>query len=351
MKIFVVIPHTFAGCGFYRQYQPHNDLAKEGVDVLLGAGLFNEDDTFGVDVDIIQWHKAYFDLEGMKEARKRGIINVVDFDDWWRLDTEHLFYRSYHDNNTSEELIKLLKSADYVTVTTELLAAEARKFNKNVVVLPNAMEQVKPARIKEDKIVFGYVGGTCHGKDVSLLTGLSNKLDGDYKFRLMGYDRTEVYNHYANILSDGGRKAPDHFDWVKKADIWHYHHFYNFMDVSLVPLVDNKFNSLKSELKLIEAGFFKRPVICSNVHPYKDLLKHKVNAWVVNKPTDWYKGCKFFLNNPSAIIDYGEALYESVQGYDIKEVNKKRLKFYSDVFKKRDTDSSVRNSRLQGVHQ
>jgi len=349
MKIYVVIPHKFAGCGYYRQYQPHNDLARKGIDVLLGAGLFNENG-FAIDADIIQWHKGYFDLEGMREAKKRGIINVIDFDDWWRLDTEHIFYKNYLEDGTTESLTSLLKLADYVTVTTELLAVEARRFNPNVVVLPNAMEPLKGARIKEDKLIFGYVGGHCHGKDVTQLQGLNNRLDGDYKFRLMGYDGSEVYNYYASVLSDGGRKV-SHFDWVEKADIWNYHKLYNYMDVSLVPLVDNKFNGLKSELKLIEAGFFKKAVICSNINPYKDLLKHKVNAWVVNKPADWYKGCKFFLNNPSAVKEFGEALHETVQPYHIDEVNKKRLKFYKDVLKERNINSGNRHSRLQGVHE
>ena len=109
----------------------------------------------------------------------------------------------------------------------------------------------------------------------------------------------------------------------------------------------NKFNNLKSELKLIEAGFFKKAVIVDNVHPYRDLIKHKENALVVNKYTDWYKHCKYLLNNPNAVTDLGEALYETVQPYHIKEVNKKRLKFYRDVFKKQHIDSSHGRSGVQ----
>lgn len=354
MKIFVAIPKQYAGCGFYRQYQPHNRLAKtKDCDVLLGAGLYDQEDNFNVDADIVQYHKGYPSPDEMKEAQRRGMTAIVDFDDWWRLDTEHLFYRKYLDSGTTETLVNLLRQADYVTVTTERLAVEARKFNKNVVVLPNAWDpnypQCKPNRVKEDRIVFGYVGGHCHGKDVALLSGLNNKLSGNYKLRLFGYDMSEVYNHYAAILSDNGRKT-SHFDWIEKADIWNYPKFYNLMDVSLVPLVDNKFNGLKSELKLIEAGFFKRAVVVSNVHPYKDLIKHKVNAMVVNKPADWFKHCKYLIQNPSAIKDLGEALYETVQPYHIDTVNEKRYKFYQDVLKDKHSNSSLRHSGVQGVH-
>lgn len=354
MKIFVVIPPRFAGCGFYRQYQPHNRLAKTtDVEVLLGAGLFNEDQEFAVEADIVHFHKGYFDQKGIEACKKRGIVTIGDFDDWWRLDTEHIFYRNYLNDGTSEMLIKFMKAVDYVTCTTELLAEKIRKINPNVVVLPNAMDMDYPScEIKKmtDKMTFGYVGGHCHGKDVELLRGVTNRLNGDYKFRLMGYDGSEVYNHYADVLSDAGRKV-SHFDYAPKANIWAYPQFYNFLDVSLVPLVDNEFNAMKSPLKLIEAGFFKKPVVVSNVEPYKQLIKHKVNAMVVDKPRDWVKHCQYLIDNPSAVEDLGQGLYETVQPYHIDKVNEKRLKFYEDVLKKRDINGSKRHSRLQGVHQ
>ncbi len=357
MKIFVVIPEKFAGCGFYRQFQPHNHLAKNyDVQFTKGVGVFDKDG-FGVDADIVQFHKGYPDMEGIEACKERGITTVADFDDWWKLDTEHLFYSNYLKNGVSKQLTDLLEAVDYVTCTTELLAEKIRAYNPNVCILPNAMDMnypnCKPERIKEDKIVFGYLGGTCHGKDVQRLEGLNNKLSryDNYKLRLMGMDGTRVYNQYAAIMSDGGRLARTHFDWIEKANIWNYPRFYSYMDVSLVPLVDNEFNSLKSELKLIEAGFFKKAVVVDNVEPYRSLLRHKQNAMVVNKPSDWYKHCKYLLDNPGAIKELGEALHETVKPYGIDEVNKKRYKFYSDVLKERNTDSSIRHSRLQVVNE
>lgn len=308
---------------------------------------------FAIDADILHFHKGHFDLEGIREAKERGIVTIADFDDWWRLDTEHIFYRNYLNEGVTGKLIELIEVVDYVTCTTELLADEIRKINPNVCVLPNAMDMDYESCMIDKKtreLTFGYVGGHCHGKDVELLRGLNNRLNGKYKFRLMGYDGSEVYNHYADVLSDAGRKV-SHFDWVKKASIWEYHKFYNWMDVSLVPLVDNKFNSLKSELKLIEAGFFSKAVVVSNVEPYKGLLKHKVNAMVVDKPRDWSKHCQYLIDNPSAVVDLGAKLRETVQPYHIDEVNKKRYKFYKDVLKKSDTNGSERPCGVQVIHE
>ena len=325
------------------------------MEVVYSEGTYDEKGDFAVEADMIHFHKCYFSIGAALEAKHKGLPVIVDFDDWWTLDSEHIFYKDYQRDNSTAGLHNMLRMADYVTVTTERLAIEARKFNKNVTVLPNAFDPsvMRGERVKEDKIIFGYLGGHCHTKDVEQLRGVNNRLSqefNNYKFRLMGMDHSPIYNHYASVLSGEGHLAGTHFDWMPKADIWHYHDLYNYLDVSLVPLVGSKFNGLKSELKLIEAGFYKKAVIVDNVHPYRDLIKHKENAMVVNKYTDWYKHAKYLLQNPNAITDLGEALYETVQPYHIKEITKKRLNLYKDVFKNNHNDGSHGRSGVQDIN-
>lgn len=362
MNIFVAIPDQYAGCGFYRQYQPHNRLAKihKDVSVLLGAGLKQDENEFIpddaiADIDIMQQHKQYFDILLVKKCKSQGVVTIIDFDDWWHVDTEHLFYKKYLKGKISDKLIEVLRLSDWVTCTTDRLAEEIYKINKNVVVLPNAMDMnydgCKVERVKEKETIFGYLGGHCHGKDVQQLHGLNNMLSGfdNYKIRLMGVDGTEVYQKYADILSDNGKLSKTSFDWIEQLDIWTYPQLYNLLDVSLVPLIDNKFNSFKSELKLIEAGFFRKAVIVDNVHPYRDMIRHKENAMVVNKRQDWFKHAKYLLQNPQAIKDLGDALFETVQPYHIDRVTEKRYKFYKDVLKNKHISSSNRFSRIPAI--
>jgi glycosyltransferase involved in cell wall biosynthesis len=153
--------------------------------------------------------------------------------------------------------------------------------------------------------------------------------------RLFGYDGTYVYNHYADILNKNGN-----FDVFKGLPIYSYPQFYNLMDCSLVPLEENNFNKYKSELKLIEAGFFKKAVIVSNVHPYKKVI-NKDNCLTVNNSTDWSRHCQRLIDNPSQAKDLGEALHESVKQYSIDIVNKKRYKFYQDVLKNLNINSRI----------
>ena len=64
MKVFTVIPKKYAGCGFYRQYQPHRHLMAHGaIDVVLSDGTFDQDGNLADSVkgaDIIHFHKGYY---------------------------------------------------------------------------------------------------------------------------------------------------------------------------------------------------------------------------------------------------------------------------------------------------
>lgn len=356
MNILVSITKNFAGCGFYRLFQPHLHLAKNyKVKVTLNSGLWkNEKEKMSDDeiksFDLIVWHKGFFEIDDIKRAKELGVPTVVDFDDHWVLNPEHTLAPAYAKDNTSVKLHKLLITADYITCTTDILADEIYQHNKNVVVLPNAMdmshEGCKERRKEEKEYCFGYIGGHFHINDVRLLRGLAFRLKEDcqnYKMRLFGYDDSFPYKEYANILSNFNTAPIEVFAGLP---IFQYHQFYNLMDCSLVPLVDNRFNSYKSELKMIEAGFFKKAVIVSNVHPYSTLINNS-NCLKVDSPSDWYKHCKRLINNPEVGKELGNALYDSVQQFSIERVNQSRYKFYQDVHEKHDHNSPVRVSGME----
>jgi hypothetical protein len=79
MKIMVIMRKEFAGCGFYRMYQPHNHLAKNYlVDVLItnGIGQFTDDQLKNYDIAI--WQKSYFSIEDVQRVRNLGVITIAD---------------------------------------------------------------------------------------------------------------------------------------------------------------------------------------------------------------------------------------------------------------------------------
>ena len=344
----------FAGCGFYRMYQPHNHLAKNhGVEVMITDTIRQFNDEKLKEFDIAIWHKAFFDYAEIDRCKSLGVVTIADFDDHWLIPKDHIFYASYVKDSTSSKLHRLIRRVDHVTCTTDILADQIYLHNKNVEVLPNAMDMdydgCKVERVKEDKFIFGYLGGHTHVKDVRELKGLQASLlfEKSYQIRLFGYDQTSVYNEYADILSDN-RKG--NFSVYKGAEIWQYPQFYNYMDCSLVPLLGTSFNSMKSELKMIEAGFFSKAVIVSNVEPYSNIIKDGKNCLAVNHRSDWSKHCKTLLNNRSLAEDLGKQLNQDVQRYSIANVNKNRYKFYRNVLKNRHINGSGGAGRMVALH-
>ena len=114
--------------------------------------------------------------------------------------------------------------------------------------------------------------------------------------------------------------------WGTHVKNWGY--TYNFCDVSLVPLVHNKFNKMKSELKLIEAGFKGKACIVSDVNPYKLLATDK-NSFLVKGINTWYKQMKYCIENPNAVTDKANQLHEDVKAkYRLWDLVDKRKMLY-----------------------
>jgi glycosyltransferase involved in cell wall biosynthesis len=131
--------------------------------------------------------------------------------------------------------------------------------------------------------------------------------------------------------------------WTKP--VTSYARNYSKFDISLAPIQNHIFNRMKSQLKVIEAGFYKKALIASNVGPYTIDLKHALNqgqftdgnALLVDNArnhSDWSKNIKKLVENPNMIVDLGERLYETVKDkYDLNQVTKTRSEFYKSLIK------------------
>ena len=120
---------------------------------------------------------------------------------------------------------------------------------------------------------------------------------------------------------------------------------YRWFDVSLAPIKNHIFNRVKSQLKVIEAGFYKKAIIASNIGPYTIDLKHSLkngefvdgNALLVDESrnhSDWSKYMKKLIENPNWAYDLGQRLYETVKDrYDLNKVTKDRSELYKTLVK------------------
>jgi hypothetical protein len=104
--------------------------------------------------------------------------------------------------------------------------------------------------------------------------------------------------------------------------------FYTDADICIAPLVASKFNSMKSNLKVLEAAAKRLPIIVSDVHPYSDCPY----AIKVLSQRDWYKRIKDVVVDVVFRKEMGFANYEwCIEHHHLNKVNVKRKQIYENA--------------------
>ena len=158
---------------------------------------------------------------------------------------------------------------------------------------------------------------------------------------------SEDYKKFLMKFTEEEYKTNEHlfYNRVWTKPVTSYATNYRLFDVSIAPIKNHIFNRVKSQLKVIEAGFYKKALIASNLGPYTIDLKHALkngeftdgNALLVDEPknhSDWAKNMKKLIENPNFAYDLGQRLYETVKDtYDLDVVTKNRAEFYKSLIK------------------
>jgi glycosyltransferase involved in cell wall biosynthesis len=177
----LVVPSDGTGVGAYRSINPHIGLEKYyqdefHIDINNDPNL--NDDEYIKKYDIIHYHRTLGPYEShdriVDKIEKLGVVPIMDIDDYWSPGKHHPAYLMIKNAKMDEKILNNVKGAKYITTTTELFADEIRKFNKNVFVLPNAIntedQQFIPKPEKSDRIRIGWLGGSCMTPDTEILT-------------------------------------------------------------------------------------------------------------------------------------------------------------------------------------
>jgi len=289
----------------------------------------------------------------------------MDCDDYWELSETSPYYGIH---KVKDYIYNFLPAVDAITTTTTLFRAFLRQFNKNVYVLPNAIDkslkQYENKPEKHSRLRVGLIGGASHLYDLKLMEGftryLSEELKNDVQIVLCGFDtrgvdRPEysIWNEFEQILTDDYRTiSKEHMKylcnyiegeypideayrryWSK--DIYTYAELYNNIDVLIAPIEDNKFNKMKSELKSIEAGVMGKAIIASNVGINKLVLKNNENALVIDNKLGakaWADAIRK-LNNDRKLLDkLKNNLSNTIDTkYNMHNIAKSRLELYKTI--------------------
>ena len=401
----LVLPSDRTGVSKFRSVDPHLCLQRMypdefWVDIDYSPDL--ENDSFLQKYDIIHYHRSVCpdyqrSLKAIERIKKLGIPSLMDLDDYWLPNREHPAYMLVKQNKMNDLIVQHLKAAQNVITTTPIFAKEIKPHCQNVFILPNAVDpnekQFTPNPEPSDKVRVGWLGGSSHMADLDILSGFVSKLNphqDKLQFVLCGFDtrgsvtmidqetgqqknraitpKESIWFKYEQIFTNNYEVVDENhkkflmdfkdeeytkdYNGLNYRRVWTkpittYAENYNKFDISLAPLKHHTFNRVKSQLKVIEAGFHKKALIAQDFGPYQidcisakergGIFNPKGNSLLVDKTRNhklWDKYIKMLVQNPSLREDLGEKLYEDVQKYHIERVTETRAEIYRELIRK-----------------
>lgn len=298
-----------------------------------------------LDADIVVFHRPNDSrcLEIAQKLREQGKKIVFENDDTYK----HL------DGVKLQEILgkldgmidTFIEKADMVTCTTEQLAEEYRKLNKNVIVLPNCVDPTdwpKPLRHDDEVVRIGIIGSV----------GLNNDCDGfrDELEALSKRSDVRLVLFGLPVRNDETLKAQSYYEdeykyweglnveWQPFVPMEDYTKTLNSLklDFMVIPRKDDYFNHCKSNLKFLEASMLEIPVIAQGwddgKSPYQvDLEDGKYMKIIIDKK-DWMPAIDELIANKENRREMGRKAREYVLSkYQIKDNIHKWIQAYESL--------------------
>lgn len=211
--------------------------------------------------------------------------------------------------------------SDAAICSTSVLAKVVGRFNSNVFVAPNMLEEF-PDKLSSssDRLRIGWGGSLSHAGDFpSKLTHVIKHCQKKYdaQFVWIGYRLTDIPG---DILVPPA-PMPDYLDVLHNAQL----------DIAVAPLENNFFNDCKSNLKFLEYSASYIPTVASSSTEYANTITHGDTGFVV-KHKEWGEYLEYLCENEYARKDIGINARNFVEHNYNWEVNSnKHISIYREI--------------------
>lgn len=345
MKKVVYLPADFAGCGQFRMIQPVKDLKEMQTDDIqfdLIHEKVSNDTNFGTlmsaleDYDAVVFQRVASPkiLNILKEIKKKGKKVYMDIDDaLFHVSKTNPAYKVWTPQSEAwENLKEALKTCDKVFFSTPQLA-EVYAMN-NFEVFLNGLNLSNPIYspdrnryndISRDKKIVGWAGSSSHIDSLKEVRRAIKKLISQRDDVTFALCSNPEFLEFFDIPKD--RKL-----YVQHRPFEEWPPVMSLFDVSLAPIVPGIFNSCKSELKVLEAGIWGVPSVCTLEAPYARFNKISDGGNFLvyrNDTNEWVKKINTLLDNSEKHKEMSEKTKNTIESvYNLREINKKRVEFF-----------------------
>lgn len=221
-----------------------------------------------------------------------------------------------------KRLIQLLQKADVVTVTTQRLKDRIKRFNKNIVVMPNAIDftifdYTKKVSKDDGFLRIGWTFSPSHLPDwFDVRETLEKFLNENPKVKFV----------FIGLEPFGNKFNPEqveHIGWTDTHKEYANNLLNSGVDIAICPLSAEKFNYFKSPLKWEEWSAIKVPCILSNVM-YNDHVKNRDTALMYGNLKELTARLKEMTESKELRESIAERAYKHIKKeYDINVIGEK----------------------------
>lgn len=263
--------------------------------------------------DIIYLQKKLLSPVEVKFFRRYAKKLVFDFDD-------AIYYRddlrdSFESTVRHFKFKYLVNNADLVVAGNRILSEYASQFNKNIVLIPSAVETrnipIKDYEHENEEIIIGWIGGKGNLHHLGMLSSVFQRL-------------SQVHRIKVNIVSNNKINIPgvktNYIPWALETQEKEIARF----DIGVMPLPDNKWTQGKCGYKALQYMAAAVPPVVSDVGINRDIVEHGKEGFVARTMDEFYEALKILMENKNLRKKLGYNARKKVEEfYSIPVVVKK----------------------------
>jgi len=310
------------------------DSEKSVCNYWRGTGVFNELERDGhVKTKISDWKEslitlrkhdiAYFQrpmfghcLQQVLMAKDCGLKVWVDLDDWMSLPDNHPAKKTYDSNFDLKAFKTIMMAADIVSVTNDKMKESYLRFNTNIVVIPNAInDRLFKQRPQSTNKVLLWRGGVNHINDIRTETESIKYIletHNDWNFVTIG-ERLPEYDRVKNHQHIGRLSMHDYFGFMLQLN----------PAIVIAPLEENKFNMLKSNIVWQEATISGAVCVTPEFSSCCDGIKY---CYSIRDELD-----RIMKNRRLIYENFKSSVVSLRKNYYLSNINKLRLKIIKSL--------------------
>ncbi|MDY6993327.1 MAG: glycosyltransferase, partial [Pseudomonadota bacterium] len=266
-------------------------------------------------------------------------------DDLYNIFKKRDIYGSYP-KNMLDGLNLITQHADSVITSSEPLRAQISQLNPQVVCVPNALDEqlwleqrqgqfIQPQpQTFDNKIRILYMGTKTHSADLQLIKPAYQKIQKTYGDQVVleiigGFSDDNAV--FAEVIQPEYLTAAETPDEYTRFVHWFRQH--NRWQIGIIPLKDNAFNQKKTYIKFLDYSALGLASICSDVAPYRDIVRHEDNGLLVKNETEaWYHALKRLIEDAELRQQLAQQAFSDLtQHYILQHTAARFLQAYRHV--------------------